>query len=305
MEKILIIDDSLVQADALHAILKDTYDVTAVHTAEAGLQHAASGIYSLILLDVIMPEMDGFTLLKELQESALTRRTPVILITSLSDVEHEVQGLILGAVDYITKPFNPLVVAARVNTHVKLHRYQIQIERDAMIDELTGIANRRYYEQYSELKWNDAVRLKIPISICMFDIDHFKLYNDTFGHPAGDRVISSVAGKISSHLRRTTDFVARYGGEEFVAIILGGTAEETFEYVQKIRQEIEQLHITHPSPTSQWVTVSAGGVTVTPQHDDTYETYLKLADTMLYDAKRLGRNRVVWCGEHMTQMQEE
>ena len=158
MEKILIIDDSLVQADVLKSILKDNYDVTAVHTAEAGLQHAASGMYSLILLDVIMPEMDGFTLLKELQEAALTRRIPVILITSLSDVEHEVQGLIMGAVDYITKPFNPMIVAARVNTHVKLHRYQAQIEREAMIDELTGIANRRYYEKYCELKWNDAVR---------------------------------------------------------------------------------------------------------------------------------------------------
>ena len=293
MEKILIIDDSLVQADVLKSILKDNYDVTAVHTAEAGLQHAASGMYSLILLDVIMPEMDGFTLLKELQEAALTRRIPVILITSLSDVEHEVQGLIMGAVDYITKPFNPMIVAARVNTHVKLHRYQAQIEREAMIDELTGIANRRYYEKYCELKWNDAVRLKIPISICMFDIDHFKLYNDTYGHPAGDRVIATVA-----------DFVARYGGEEFVAIILGGDAGEAFGYLKKVREEIEMQHIRHTPPTCDWVTVSIGGVTVTPQRGDTYETYLKLADTMLYDAKRLGRNQVVWCGEHMEQMKE-
>ncbi len=304
MEKILIIDDSLVQADVLKSILKDNYDVTAVHTAEAGLQHAASGMYSLILLDVIMPEMDGFTLLKELQGAGLTRRIPVILITSLSDVEHEVQGLIMGAVDYITKPFNPMIVAARVNTHVKLHRYQAQIEREAMIDELTSIANRRYYEKYCELKWNDAVRLKIPISICMFDIDHFKLYNDTYGHPAGDRVIATVADKIAARLRRTTDFVARYGGEEFVAIILGGDAGEAFGYLKKVREEIEMQHIRHTPPTCDWVTVSIGGVTVTPQRGDTYETYLKLADTMLYDAKRLGRNQVVWCGEHMEQMKE-
>ena len=173
-----------------------------------------------------------------------------------------------------------------------------------MIDELTGIANRRYYEKYCELKWNDAVRLKIPISICMFDIDHFKLYNDTYGHPAGDRVIATVADKIAARLRRTTDFVARYGGEEFVAIILGGDAGEAFGYLKKVREEIEMQHIRHTPPTCDWVTVSIGGVTVTPQRGDTYETYLKLADTMLYDAKRLGRNQVVWCGEHMEQMKE-
>ncbi len=113
MEKILIIDDSLVQADVLKSILKDNYDVTAVHTAEAGLQHAASGMYSLILLDVIMPEMDGFTLLKELQEAALTRRIPVILITSLSDVEHEVQGLIMGAVDSRYSDYQPFRCGTR------------------------------------------------------------------------------------------------------------------------------------------------------------------------------------------------
>ena len=167
MEKILIIDDSIVQANVLRSILNEEYEVSTSHTAEEGLRNATSGQYSLILLDVIMPGMDGFTLLKELQESAVTRRTPVILITSLTDVEHEVQGLIMGAVDYITKPFSPPVVQARVNTHIKLARYRAQIEKEAMVDELTGLANRRQYDKQCIQKWNDAIRLNAPLSICI------------------------------------------------------------------------------------------------------------------------------------------
>ena len=218
MEKILIVDDSMVQAAQLRAILADEYDVTIAQTAEEGLRQVSSESYSLILLDVVMPGMDGFTLLKKLQEEIVTQSIPVILITSLSDVEHEQYGLVLGAVDYISKPFNPLIVRARVNTHIKLYDYRREVELRSMTDQLTGIANRRRYEGYSLEKWHEAIRLKIPFSICMFDIDHFKRYNDTFGHPAGDKVIAAVAKTVASRLHRTTDFFARYGGEEFVAI---------------------------------------------------------------------------------------
>lgn len=303
MEKILIVDDSIIQAAQLKAILDTDYDITVAQTAEDGLRYVSSEDFSLILLDVIMPGMDGFTLLKMLQEEIITRSVPVILITSLSDTENELRGFTLGAVDYITKPFQPVIVQARVNTHVKLYQYRRQVEEQSMTDQLTGIANRRRYEQYSLKKWKEASRLQIPFSICMFDIDNFKKYNDTFGHPAGDKVIISVANVLSGSLRRTTDFVARYGGEEFVAIIFGDQAKNTFEYVKEIRRKIEELHIDHEHSVSRWVTISAGGVTVTPKNHDQYATYLNLADTMLYDAKRFGRNRVVWFGDDMKQWQ--
>ena len=174
-----------------------------------------------------------------------------------------------------------------------------------MTDQLTGIANRRQHDCYSVLKWNEATRLQIPFSICIFDIDHFKVYNDTFGHPAGDKVIASVANVASSHLQRSTDFVARYGGEEFVAFFLGDNAEKSFKYVKKIRRAVEELKIPHNSPVSEWVTVSIGGITVVPQRENSYEVYLKIADTMLYDAKKFGRNRVVWANEKMEQWFEE
>ncbi len=305
MEKILIVDDSVVQAAHLKVILEDEYDVTIAQTAEGGLRQASSGGFSLILLDVVMPGMDGFTLLKKLQEEIITQSVPVILITSLSDVTDEQRGLILGAVDYITKPFNPLIVKARVNTHIKLYRYRRQIEQQSMTDQLTGIANRRGYEQYVFTKWKEAIRLHVPFSICMFDIDRFKVYNDTFGHPAGDKVIASVAQTAAAHLHRSTDFFARYGGEEFVAILLGDSAEQIFANVKKIRQAVESLHIPHDPAVAKWVTISIGGVTIVPEMGSAYDFYLKIADTMLYDAKRHGRNQVVWADEQLRQLWEK
>lgn len=305
MEKILIVDDSIVQAAQLKLILEDEYDITVAQTAEEGLRRASGESYSLILLDVVMPGMDGFTLLKRLQEEIVTQSVPVILITSLSDVEHEQRGLVLGAVDYITKPFNPMVVKARVNTHIKLYNYRRQAEQQSMTDQLTGVANRRRYERYCAIKWNEAVRLQIPFSICMFDIDHFKVYNDTFGHPAGDKVIAAVAKTVASHLHRTTDFLARYGGEEFVAILMGDPADKMFQHLKKIRQAVEDLHVPHDPAVSEWVTVSVGGVTVVPAAESSYAVCLKIADTMLYDAKRHGRNRVVWANEGMKQLWEK
>lgn len=305
MEKILVVDDSLVQAAQLKSILESDYEITLAHTAEEGLRKASLEDYSLILLDVVMPGMDGFTLLKKLQETVITRSIPVILITSLSDIQDEQKGLTLGAVDYITKPFHPSIVQARVNTHIKLYRYRKQAEYQSMTDQLTGVANRRQHDIYSIIKWNEATRLKVPFSICMFDIDFFKSYNDTFGHPAGDKVITSVARVVSAHLNRSTDFFARYGGEEFVAFFLGEVAERAFSYLQKIRQAVEDLHIPHNPATAKWVTVSIGGVTVVPQRKDSYDVYLKIADTMLYDAKGSGRNRVVWVNEKMQQWNEK
>ena len=305
MEKVLIVDDSPVQAAQLKSILDDDYNITIVQTAEDGLKAVSADNFSLILLDVVMPGMDGFTLLKKLQDEVVTRHIPVILITSLADIEHEQHGLTLGAVDYIVKPFHPLIVKARVNTHIKLYQYRKQVEYQSMTGQLTGVANRRRHDRYSQIRWQEATRLQVPFSVCMFDIDKFKMYNDTFGHPAGDKVITSVAKTVSNYLRRSTDFFARYGGEEFVAFLVGDNSAQSFAYLKRVRQAVEDLHIPHNPDTAQWVTISIGGVTVLPHPESSYDAYLKIADTMLYDAKRFGRNQVVWADESMRQLREK
>ena len=139
----------------------------------------------------------------------------------------------------------------------------------------------------------------------MFDIDHFKAYNDAFGHPAGDKVIAAVAETAASHLHRGTDFLARYGGEEFVALVLGDSSEKIFAHLKRIRQAIEDLRIPHEPSVSQWVTASIGGVTVVPPAKSSYGFYLQIADTMLYDAKKRGRNQVVWANEHLAPLWEK
>lgn len=305
MDKILVIDDSAVQAEYLRSILKEEYDVTVCNTAREGLAAAKEGCFGLILLDIVMPDMDGFILLRELKETDLTKHIPVIMLTSLSDVQYEERGLLMGAVDYVAKPFSPVIIRARVNTHIQLYHYQMEFKQQAMVDELTGVANRRRYEGESLSKWREAIRFGMPLSICMFDIDKFKLYNDTFGHPAGDQVISAVAKTASSYFQRSMDLFARYGGEEFIAVFVGSDGHNAFEFLKTIRQAVEDLHIPHCSPVSQWVTVSVGGVSLIPKVGDCYDTYLKLADTMLYDAKRLGRNRVVWSYEGKEQWFEK
>ena len=305
MDSILVIDDSRAQAEYLKSILCDDYDVTICVTAEDGFRKAKAKDFSLIILDIILPDMDGFTLLKKFQENILTRYVPVILISGLADVQHEEKGLMLGAVDYITKPFSPITVKARANIHIKLHHYQAQFMRQAMVDQLTGVANRRRYEDDSIMKWREAVRLGLTFSVCMFDIDKFKIYNDTFGHPAGDKVIAAVAKTVSSHLQRSTDFLARYGGEEFVALFMGEPSAKIFGHLQQIRQAVEELHIPHAPSVAEWVTISAGGVTVVPPAGSSYGFYLQIADTMLYDAKKHGRNRVVWADEQLRQLWEK
>ena len=294
MDRILVIDDSAVQIEFLNSILKNDYEITMCQTAADGLRAAKEGGYSLILLDVVMPDMDGFTLIRELKATDLTRHVPVIMITGLADIQYEERGLLLGAVDYIAKPFSPVIIKARVNTHIQLYRYQNQFQEQALVDQLTGVANRRRYEAESAARWKDAVRFGQPFSLCMFDIDKFKVYNDTFGHPAGDRVISAVAKEVSAHFRRATDLFARYGGEEFVAIMLGNDSRSAFEFLQTIRQAVEDLHIPHDPSVSPWVTISIGGVTLLPKMGDDYDDYLKIADNMLYKAKHNGRNMVVW-----------
>ncbi len=305
MDRILVIDDSAVQAEFLRSILKDDYDVSIRNTAKEGLEAAKEGGYSLILLDVIMPDMDGFTVLRELKGTELTKHVPIILLTSLAEEQYEERGLLLGAVDYVAKPFSPVIIKARVNTHINLYHYQAEFKQQALVDDLTGVANRRCYEGASIAKWREAVRFGLPFSVCMFDIDKFKLYNDTFGHPAGDKVISAVAKTAGAYFQRSTDLFARYGGEEFVAVFVGNDGRSAFEFLKTIRQAVEDLHIPHNSPVCEWVTISVGGVSLVPKSGDDYGTFLKLADTMLYDAKRLGRNRVVWSNGGKEQWMEK
>lgn len=305
MQKILIIDENQEETELLKAILEEEFDIEAASDAEEGITLAETGKHSLIFLSTDLSDTDEFTVLKELQGKIMPWHIPVILLMDQEDAKKEEKGLSLGAADYIVKPVYPMVVKARAHTHVSLYQYKKKEERQsAMVDSLTGVASKQRYELNGTLKWQEAVRLGVPISICLIDIDKFRTYNERYGFPAGDKVLAQVAGTASSAFKRSTDFFARYGGDRFVALILGGEGTVVFEHLKKIRESVEKLHVPHWDSVSEWLTVSVGGVTVVPQIGDSYDTYFEMAESMLADAKKSGRNQIVWTKEDKEQLRE-
>lgn len=296
MNKILIIDDSLLQSKMLNRILQNHYETMIIHQSLESLETAAQFQPSLILLDVIMPEKNGFEVLADLKHDERTKVIPVILITSLSDMGNEEKGLKLGAVDYIIKPFNGPIVMARIQTHIKLYNYQKAIEQLAMLDPLTGLFNRRAYEERGRIQWDNALKRQCYLSIAMLDIDYFKQYNDNYGHPAGDVLLKEIAAILSKHINTGHGLAARYGGEEFLFLMPQLNAREAFLICEAIRKEIETMGITNILPTGACrpLTVSIGGVTLVPRIGLILEECVEEADIMLYKAKNSGKNLVLW-----------
>lgn len=287
---ILVVDDIPSNLHSLYHILKDEYSVKTANTGEVAIEKAVSEKPDLILLDIMMPDMNGYEVLTALKEQNETRNIPVIFITGLSEAEDETKGLVLGAVDYITKPFNHNIVRARVKTHLQIVRQMRLIEHYAMIDSLTGIANRRKFDQTIESEWARARREQAPLALLMFDLDRFKLYNDRFGHPAGDALLQSLGKIITTHARRPADLAARIGGEEF-AIICPDTPHQAAMLIgERIRESVEAMVL---KPDKR-VTVSVGVAVTIPGSEITLEEFIVACDQKLYTAKESGRNRV--CG---------
>ncbi len=291
--KILIVDDSVMNLEVLSRILRpgadgggagNNYRVLIAKSGAAALEKATSEKPDLILMDIIMPGMNGFDVLHELKQSDITRHIPVIIITGLDGVADEERGFELGAVDYITKPFHTSLVRARVMTHLRIVEQMRIIERLSLTDTLTGLPNRRNFDNRLSVEWGRAIREGVALSMLMIDIDHFKRYNDTYGHQRGDIVLGVVAGAIQSHLKRAADLAARWGGEEFAVILPDTNAEGAQRVAEQIRRGIES------SPLG--VTVSVGGATMIPAIENDADELLRQADAALYDAKESGRNRV-------------
>ena len=200
-----------------------------------------------------------------------------------------------GACDYIQKPFHTAIVKARVKLHLQLLKQRQLLEQLALIDPLTAIANRRKYEEVLDAEWRNAIRQGSTLSLALIDVDFFKQFNDTLGHAAGDLALEKVAGNLTVQLQRPKDFVARFGGEEFIILLPDTNSEGAEETLNKCRLAIESLKIPHPaSKTNQVLTISSGGITCKPRTIEGKNEILKVADNMLYEAKRNGRNKVCW-----------
>jgi len=292
---VLIVDDERTNLNILADILKAKYKVVLAKSGPQALERAIKQPPDLILLDIVMPDMDGYQVLYELKNNDMLKDIPVIFISALSDDADEEKGLVLGAVDYISKPFSHAIVLARVNNHIKIVRQIKLIESIALLDGLTEIPNRRNYNNRIDMEWGRAVREKTSLSLLMMDIDYFKNYNDNYGHSKGDEALKLVANAISRTINRPADFAARIGGEEF-AVLLPNTPNEGALYkAELIRTSVEALEISHQhSAVSSVLTVSIGGTCFSPDKKDDMKVFINEADKMLYRAKNEGRNKVVW-----------
>ena len=291
----MIIDDETSNLKILKEILQDHVEILVAKSGRLALKIAKDQQPTLILLDVLMPEMDGFEVIMHLKSNEKTHAIPVIFITGLSDVESEVKGFKLGACDYISKPFHPVIVNYRVKLHLDLVHQRTMLENLAHIDPLTSLGNRRMFDHALEKEWAAAKRSKDSIAILMIDIDFFKSYNDNYGHPVGDEVIQQVARAIKANFIRPRDVTARYGGEEFI-VILPNVSEELFRgKVQKFCEAIYALNIKHEySAVADVVTASIGGIYCNKIDSLSCTQAVEYADAQLYQAKTKGRNQVQW-----------
>jgi diguanylate cyclase (GGDEF)-like protein len=291
--RILIIDDEKANLIVLNRLLSSQYTVFTAKSGEEGLNMVASEKPDLILLDIILPGMDGFEVLKILKDSPETRSIQVIIITGLDNELDEEKGLLLGAVDYIPKPFKNAIVLARVGTHIQIGQHIRVIERLGLIDSLTNIPNRRCFDDRLDIEWRRAIREKKPISFMMMDVDKFKNYNDTYGHPQGDTLLRTIANIFAAAARRPMDLAARLGGEEFGVLLPDTAMEGALEVAEEIRSQVEAARMpTADGSTITTVTISIGIAAQVPGEESTIAAFIAQADANLYTAKETGRNRV-------------
>lgn len=292
-QKILIVDDAIINIQVLNELLKGEYRIFFATRGSEALDIATTALPDLILLDVMMPDMDGYDICRKLKADPLLKEIPVIFITAMSQEQDEVLGLELGAVDYITKPFNLSLVRLRVRNQLELKRQRDILERLSLMDGLTGLPNRRAFDECFDREWRRAWRKGWDLSLIMLDIDYFKAYNDTYGHIAGDDCLKRIGSALAATLGRGGDFIARYGGEEFICVLPNTDTRGAAAMGEKLRAMVEELQIPHQSSSiSPTVTISLGVAHVTPDKGVAPESLVEQADAMLYRAKRDGRNRV-------------
>ena len=290
---ILIVDDERLNRTTLAELLQPHYQILLAKNGSMALEIARNECkqLALVLLDVSMPGMNGYEVLQQLRADHLTAHIPVIFITGQSDESAEEYGLRLGAADYVSKPIRPAVLQARVKNQVDLFVQKRELQRLAWADGLTGLANRRHFDEALDNALRRSQRSGEYLGLALIDIDHFKQYNDHYGHLQGDDALRAVARAMRQHAQRAGDLAARYGGEEFAFISLGEPSSLP-QLVEHFRQAIEGLCLEHAKAPRGQLTISAGVVVCNAQQGIALEQLVSHADQLLYQAKALGRNRV-------------
>jgi diguanylate cyclase (GGDEF)-like protein len=294
--RILVVDDDPSIVDLMEAFLEREYRVSVATNGEQAIELCRQQLPDLVLLDVMMPGLDGYDVCRRLKSDVATREVPIIFVTARAETEEEIRGLEAGAVDFLSKPVHRAIVLARVRTHVVLRQQALKLRDMAMTDILTGVANRRSIEERLDNEWRRCRRNRVPIAVVMIDIDHFKLYNDAYGHQAGDNCLQHIAAALKKVLRRPGDLLGRYGGEEFMCLLPETALEAAVERADELGRVVTALNIVHAHAASERVVTISRGVSATvPTRETELADLLEVADAMLYAAKERGRNCTMAC----------
>jgi two-component system chemotaxis family response regulator WspR len=315
--RVLLVDDQLMIGEAVRRALVKEPAVEFRYCSKPDEALAAAEEFkpTVILQDLVMPGVDGLTLVRRYRDAEVTKNVPIVVLSTKEDATVKSEAFALGASDYLIKLPDTIELIARVRHHSKAYIHEMQrdeayralhesqrrlleinqeLQRLTNVDGLTGLSNRRYFNEFSAPQWKLAIREKAPIGILMIDVDNFKKYNDTYGHLAGDEVLKGVGAAMLKSVSRPTDLPARFGGEEFVVLLPASALDSVRTVGERLRANVEGLRIPHVASTvCGHVTVSVGGAVTIPGPDDTMLSLIETADQALYEAKETGKNRVV------------
>ena len=290
---ILTVEDDDVIRALIGGILSTEFNMYSAKDAAAGMAIALEHKPDLILLDVGLPDMDGFEACRRIKAHPALADIPIIFLTGRSSPTDEVEGLEAGGIDYIAKPINPIVLRARIRNHLELKKSRDALERMVRIDSLTGLANRHSIDDTLLREWRRQARTKQPLAVIMIGVDDFKQYNDTCGQGAGDVCLKSIALAIKDALQRPADLIARYDGETFVVLLPDNALEGAATVAEVIRTAVAALEIQRAgSKIAPYVTVSLGVACTTPETDKEPAEFLEAAAAQLTAARSEGGNRV-------------
>jgi diguanylate cyclase (GGDEF)-like protein len=308
---LLVVDDTETNIDILVELLGEVYEIVVALEGETALEIVQEQTIDLILLDIMMPGMDGYEVCRRIKSDAKTQAIPVIFITAKTDEESIEQAYDSGGIDYVTKPFKPKELFARIRTQLQLKRLiedlelsQKELKHLAETDPMTGLWNRRYFTHTSATLWALARREQSHLSLIMIDIDRFKKVNDTYGHKVGDDVIIALAQILMESIR-TSDLACRFGGEEFLILLPETPLEGAAVIAEKIRKRVENHGIELDNRETLHFTVSLGVSQTENLHDPNIEATIQRADNALYAAKNAGRNTLVSFSEFESEFESE
>lgn len=289
--KLLVVDDQAMNVRLIYDLFQSEFEVFMATSGQAGLAKCKQFLPDIILLDVVMEGMTGYDVCRELKTDSALKHIPVIFITGQFNELDEVHGFELGAVDFIHKPINPVITKARVKTHTE-HKQQADMLRNiAMLDGLTGIANRRWFDTELDRMWRHCARESHVLSLIIVDIDYFKQFNDHYGHLEGDSILRDVAHCLKSAICRPQDLVARVGGEEFALILPNTPQQNTHTVLTRILEKMRLLDIAHEKSPLGRLSISAGCASIIPSDTEVASKLYQQADAALYSAKQNGRNQ--------------